>query len=366
MSNSGHTPSSWRCGKCIKKYNTLSALGQAPSDHGQPSSQLRQVSGLQALTSARELPRKTAHSAKRRKLDGVTRNYEMSPDQGAISIKNSDGCESYIANVTQGTGLAGTNPRGLELSKPSQQTCSAESILVPRVVSKVVSPLPQLSVKCDASRPPQDHPALDPRTGALRKTAEKDSHLLHLMREVGAGRASKRQLEEFSLYVVTLCGSPQTQAKTSAPESPKAMSEAAFEGHIEVDGTEGRDSHNAKRDENMSFDETQAAQRRFIDPQSNELSPPYSPLPAQLYDRGIPGQADAAIQVDIQPEKCEQPIDESIVAESTRIVEPSSDKQVQTDRPLSLDSPLVPLATCSKCNKRVFSCNTKSIGLILW
>lgn len=296
----------------------------------------------------------------------MTRNHEMSPDQDVISIKNSDGCESYTANVTQGTGLAGTNPGAVDLSKPSQETCSTESILVPRIVSKVVSPLPQLSVKCDASRPKQDHPALDPRTGALRKTAENDSHLLHLMREVGAGRASKRQLEEFRLYVVTLCGSPHTQAKTSSPESPKAVSEAAFEGHVEVRGTEPRDSHNATHDESMSFDETQAAQRRFIDPQSNELSPPYSPLPAQLYERGISGQADAAIQVDIQPEKCKQSIDESIVSESNRIVEPSSGKQVQTDRPLSLDSPLIPLASCSKCNKRVFSCNTKSVGLILW
>lgn len=324
------------------------------------------MSPLQALTSAREPPSDRAHSAKRRKIDGETRVYEVSPDQDVINEKNSDGCESYIANVTQATGLAGINPSRLDLSNAIHQSCSIESMPVPRVVSKIVSPLSQLSVKCDASHPQQDHPAPDPRTGALRKTAKKDSHLLHLMRVVGAGRASKCELEEFRQYVVTLCGSPQTQAKTSAPPSPRTVSETASKGHIEVGGTELRDSHNPKHDEHMSYDETQAAQRRFIDPQSNELSPPYSPLPAQQDDRESSGQADVAIQVDIHREKCDKSNNQSIVAESIRAMETSHDKHVQTDRRLSLDSPLVPLATCSKCNKRVFSCNAKSIGLVLW
>lgn len=324
------------------------------------------MSPLLALTSAREPPSDRANSAKRRKIDGETRIYEVFPDQDVRKENHSDGCESYVANITQATDLAGSNPKRLDVSNAIQQSCSTESVSVPRIVSKVVSPLSQPSVKRDASHPQQDHPASDPRTGALRKTAEKDSHLLHLMRVVGADRASKRQLEEFRQYVVTLCGSPQTQAKTSAPQSPRTVSEAASKGHIEVGDTEPRGSHNPKHDEQMSYDETQAAQRRFIDPQSNELSPPYSPLPAQQDNREFPGQADVAIQVDIDPEKRDKSDDQSIVAESIRIVEPSNDTHVQTDRRLSLDSPLVPLATCSKCNKRVFSCNTKSIGLVLW
>ena len=367
--NSSHHPSSWRCGKCIKKHNALSTLGQVASDHGQPSSQLRQVSPLQALSSTNEPLSNKEHPAKRRKIDRETRVNEQSRSQEDVRMTNSDGCGSYDADAnpptTQATVSAGINPIHLDIPKSSKQSGSTESISDPRIASKVGSPSPRPSMKRDVPLSQQNNRAPDPRTEELTKRAAKDSHLMHLMKEVGAGRASEAQVKEFRYYVVTLCGPAKTQPKTSTPGSPKSVSGSASRGHVEVK-TEPSDSHHHRHNQHMPFQRRQAVQRRFIDPQSNELSPPYSPLPARQFEGDIPELADAATQVDLHPEMCDPGFDQSITVEATHIVEPSNDTKVQTDRRLSLDNPMVPLTTCSKCKKRVFSGNTKAMGIVLW
>lgn len=284
-------------------------------------------------------------------------------------MKNGKGLGSHNADVIpptmQATGSEGSNLCHSGTPKENQHPRFTKSISDPRIVSKVGSPLPHLSVKRDASNPQQNHRACDLQE-ALIKRGAKDSHLKHLMEKVGAGQASKDQVEEFKQYFVTLCGPATPQAMASIPDSPEQGSGAASRDHIEVGSTEPSDSCHFKHDQSMPFQERLAAQRGFIDPQSHELSPPYSPLPAQQSDRGIPGQADAAIQVDIYPETCDAALDQSIAAESIRIMEPSNATQVQTDCRLPLENPVVPLATCSKCKKRVFSGNTKVMGFILW
>ena len=327
------------------------------------------MSPLQALSGAREPLSNKEHPAKRRKIDDVTRADEKAPDQDVIDVPNSDGCGFQNGDViplrTQISGSAGTNLIRLDTSKASKQSSSKESFLNPQFVSKVGSPSPRPIIKRDASHSQPDHRAPDPRTEELKVRAAKDSLLMHLMKDVGAGRASEAQLEEFRQYVVTLGGSADPQAKTSSPASPKAVSGATSEARVEV-GIEPSDSNHHKDDQSMPFQETRASQRSFIDPQTNELSPPYSPLPARQCDKGIPGQADAAIQVDLRPEMCDQGPNQSIAVEPTRIIEQSNDTQEEANRRLSLDPPLVLLATCSKCKKRVFSGISKAMGIVLW
>lgn len=369
MLHSGQPLSSRRCGKCIKKHNSLSSLGQVSSDHGQTSSQLRQISLLQALSSTSEPVSYNEHPAKRRKIDGVNPLCERSRDQDVVNVTISDGCGAHNADVLpppkQATGSTGINPAHLDILQATEQGGSTEPISDPRIVSKVGSPLTYPSIKQNASHSEQGRRAPDSRTEELRKQATKDSHLKHLMREVGAGRASKAQLEEFKYYVVTLCGPVKPQAKTPTPASPKTMSGAAFRGHIKVE-TKPDESHRHKTDQYMPFQETHGAQARFIDPQTNELSPPYSPLPAQQCLQGIPEQADVAIQVDLHTEMCDPRLDQSVVVESSLTVEPSNDTQVQTDKALLLKIPVVPLAACSKCKKRVFSGNSDAMSVVLW
>ena len=369
MLHSGQPLSSRRCGKCAKNHNPLSTLGQVSSNHSQTLSQLRQVSLLQALSSTSEPVSHNEHPAKRRKINEVNPVCERSRNQDVVNVTNSDGCGAQNADVlppsTQATGSTGINPAHLDILQATEQCGSTEPISDPRIVSKVGSPLTCPSIKRNASHSEQGHCAPDSRTEELRKRATKDSHLKHLITEVGAGRASKAQLEEFKYYVVTLCGPAKPQAKTTTPASPKTMSGDASRGHIEVK-PKPDEPHRHKTDQSLPFQETHGAQPRFIDPQTNELSLPYSPLPAQQCLRGIPQQAVVAIQVDLHTEMCDPMLDQSVVVKPSPTVEPSNDTQVQTDRRLLLNNPVVLLAACFKCKKRVFSGNSDAMDIVLW
>ena len=176
--------------------------------------------------------------------------------------------------------------------------------------------------------------------------AIKDPRLMYLLGLMGTHQASHAEFAEFRRY----CGNPGSNLQIS--------------GEISMSKKEAQEATNTVQTFQTTLDTGKGSSQpsnfsksSLYEPQTRELSPPYSP-PLDVEFRDVQSHTDAAVQVDI---KLDTPDIPSTIEYSYK------DDTTKQTREQSLDpAPYKTLAVCERCGKKILGATSQEGSVLLW
>ena len=213
--------------------------------------------------------------------------------------------------------------------------------VLPSVASSNVA-----SVRDGMPRPRANDGSNSLTVGELITKASANPRVIYLIKMMATGQASPTEIAEFGRHTNVLGSTLQTLEDTPITnDKNQGISDTVqtLPGTLDP-GKGGSQTSNFNKSS-------------LYDPQTRELSPPYSP-PLEFEFRNVQSHTDAAVQVDI---KLKSPEVTAIIdhAYNDGVTKPIED---QTPNSVSCKN----LAVCGRCGKKVIGATSQGGTVILW